>query len=138
MPNIEDDPHAYPKDDPPEEQPATVKPTVTMGDPPDDADTAEMEQAPGEEPRYGYRHVACGGMAFYVWRKPPSMGRLAYKDLLRSDGTTIAPHETLMCGHCGLAVGPLQPRHVMTLAEGQAMAEEQAAASTPDENQDPE
>ena len=68
-----------------------------------------------ERPRYVYRHPACYGPAFFIDHMPHPRELLKRTNVRLEDGTVPGPSTPMLCGHCGLSVGPLQTRHVREL-----------------------
>ena len=89
--------------------------------PPLPAEPVEVDDAPDdtmtdkEPPRYVYRHPACDGNAFFIDHMPHPSELLKRTNVRLEDGTTPGPGTPMLCGHCGLSVGPLQTRHVREL-----------------------
>lgn len=89
--------------------------------PPLPTEPVEVDDAPADAPdakappRYVYRHPACDGNAFFIDHMPHPGELLKRINVRFEDGTTPGPGTLMLCGHCGLSVGPLQTRHVREL-----------------------
>lgn len=57
---------------------------------------------------YEYRHMRCGGISFWLKRRPLPGDLVEPNDVRLLDGTTPLSHERIVCGSCGEAVGRLQ------------------------------